>query len=115
VLEEGKLYKIVASGTAYAGGKYATDIEFDAEYSYTWSDHPTVWVDGVAHYESYGPNLLDLKVEGQFIDWGPFNPSHVYEYIMTGTGSTLTLELLIYDIYYPNNSGYITVQIYAWE
>jgi len=108
--QSGKLYKIVASGTAFAGDT----IEFDAEYSITARIPGDTWTDSVSGYESYGPNLLDLKVNGAFIDWGAYNSDHIYEYQLTGTGSPVTFQFQIYDIYPPNNYGSLTVTIYEW-
>jgi len=88
-------------------------ILFDAEYS--TSDGGITWVNGVAApYVSYGPNLLDLMVNGGFVDWDSdavYNADHVYEYGMVGTGAPVTFG--VYDVYYPNNTGSLTVDIYA--
>jgi hypothetical protein len=102
-------YKFVVSGTAFAGGKYTEDIEFDAKYSITHSDSGDTWTDEVSGYESHGSKLLDLQVDGISVDWGIFNDDHIYEYLWTGGG---VVEFCIYDIYYPNNTGYLTVEIY---
>lgn len=99
-------YKIEASGTYSA----AAGITADAEYS----SGPTsyIWQEPVEKYEGYGVNLLDLKVDGAFVDWGAYNASHVYALDYVGTGSTVTF--LIYDLPpYSNNSGSLTVKIYG--
>jgi hypothetical protein len=49
-------------------------------------------------------------VNGGFVDWGPFNPNHVYTLAWTGAGAPVTFD--IYDIYYPNNTGELTVAVY---
>lgn len=109
-LESGVQYELEAMGTAYAGGKYTEDIEFDAKYSITHSKVTDDWTDTVTDYESYGTTLLDLFVNGGSVDWGIYNPEHTYYWTETGAGAAL--ELLIYDIYYPNNVGSLTVNIY---
>lgn len=110
-LKDGVQYELEAIGTAYAGGHYTEDIEFDAEYSFTHSKVPDdTWTDAVTDYEIHGPTLLDLFVNGGSVDWGAYNTEHTYYYGVTGTGAPL--ELLIYDIYHPNNVGFITVNIY---
>lgn len=104
-LESGKTYILEVSGTFDA----AAGITADAEYS----SGPTsyVWQEPVEKYESYGVNLLDLKVDGAFVDWGPYDSSHVYTLLYPGTGSTVSF--LIYDLApYSNNSGFLTVDIY---
>lgn len=106
-LENGKAYKFKASGTANAGD----GIEFDADYSFR-TPSSVAWTDAVSTYESYGDTLLDLMVNGGFVNWGSaFDPSHTYSYNMTGTGAPVTFG--VNDVYYPNNTGNLTVDIYA--
>jgi len=108
-LQNGKNYELKAYGTATACWESGCQITFDAEYS---TSDGTNWVDGVAApYNGYGPNLLDLMVNGGFVDWGAYNSAHTYWLPVSGTGSTLPLQ--VYDIYYPNNAGNINVDIYA--
>jgi len=103
-LENGVTYLLEASGTANAGG----NIYFDAEYS-TRSGW-TTWQDGVLGYESLGEDLLDLKVNNEFVDWGAYNEGHTYWWSMVGDGTSV--ELQIYDTYPSNNVGNLTVDIY---
>jgi hypothetical protein len=105
----GKNYLLKVSGTAFAGDT----IEFDAKYSTSSYSSPFgTWTDSVAHYEGYGTNLLNLKVNNVFVDWGAYTSTHVYNWNMAGDGAPLGLELWIYDTYPSNNSGYLTVEIY---
>lgn len=108
--DSGTLYKIVASGTAFAGDT----IDFDAKYSITNRITGDTWTDCVSGYEGYGPTLLDLMVNGGAVDWGAYNSDHIYEYILTGTGTPANFQFQIYDIYPPNNYGSLTVDIYEW-
>ena len=103
-LENGKKYFLRASGTFDAGDS----ITADAMYSTRTAS--TTWTDSVQNYESYGPTLLDLQINGSSPDWGSFNPNHVYWHTVIGTGSPLSLG--IYDIYYPNNTGALNVKLY---
>lgn len=108
--ENGKTYKVKASGTAYAN----TQIEFDAKYSFNNGDggsSSTTWTDSVLNYESYGPQLLDLYVNGINVDWGPYSPSHVYEKEIVGTGTPATFKFQINDFYPENDYGELTVDI----
>jgi hypothetical protein len=108
-LQNGKNYELKAYGTATACWEPGCQITFDAEYS---TSDGTTWVDGVAApYDGYGTNLLDLMVNGGYVDWGAYNSAHTYWLPVTGTGSTLPLQ--VYDIYYPNNAGNLNVDIYA--
>ena len=109
--ENGKIYKSGASGTAWAN----TQINFDAKYSWNYGDGgdpSTEWTDSVLHYEDSGPQLLDLYVNGNNIDWGAYQSNHVYEKKITGTGDPATFWFQIYDSYPINNYDYLTVNIY---
>jgi hypothetical protein len=108
-LLSGHNYVLKASGTAFACNEPGCVIKFDASYS--TSDNST-WVDGVAPpYDLYGPTLLDLQVNGLSVNWGAFNPSHSYSYEFAGLGAPASFQ--VYDVYYPNNTGNLTVDIYA--
>ena len=108
-LESGKNYQLKASGIANAGDT----IDFDAKYSITNRIVDDEWTDLVSGYEGYGTGLLELKVNGEFVSWGDFNSEHIYYWNIVGDGSPLGVALWIYDIYYPNNSGFLTVDIYC--
>jgi hypothetical protein len=103
-LGAGDSYIFEAIGTFSAGAS----ITADAEYS----SGPTsfVWQDSVEGYESYGEGLLELRVDGGFVEWGPFNANHVYTLPWTGAGSPVTFD--IYDTYPSNNAGELLVNIY---
>ncbi len=111
----GGQYKIEASGTVYAGGNSAQDIECDAEWSQDDSQTPSgTWTKTINNYLSYEPGLMDLTIDGnRDIDWGDFNSLHVYTLDYTGTGSKIAFK--IYDIYAQNNSGSLTVKIYKFQ
>jgi hypothetical protein len=106
-LVPGMTYLVEASGTYFAGGTGRYDIRADAEYSEDAYQRANglPWTDLVRNYEGYGEGLLELKVDGQFVEWGDFSPDHVYTLPWTGTGSPLTFEFQIYDIYAQNNTG----------
>jgi hypothetical protein len=103
-LGAGDNYLFEALGTFDAGAS----ITADAEYS----SGPTsfAWQDLVEGYESYGEGLLELRVDGSFVEWGAFNPNHVYTLAQVGAGSTVAFD--IYDTYGANNVGALTVNIY---
>ncbi len=109
-LISGHEYKLKASGTAMACNEPGCVIVFDPEYS--TSDSGTTWVDGVAPpYDSYGPNLLDLMVDGGYVNWGAYNPAHTYEIPYVGTGAPASFG--VYDVFYPNNTGALSVDIFG--
>ncbi len=105
----GHNYKFKASGTANAGD----GIVFDADYSYRTPSSVT-WTDAVSTYEGYGDTLLDLMVNGGFVIWdndSVYNTDHTYWYQTTGAGAPATF--MVNDVYAPNNTGNLTVDIYA--
>ena len=87
-------------------------IEADADYSISNDVDGDSWTDVVSGYEGEGDTLLDLKVIGyNSLDWGLLNPNHTYRATITGAGTPL--QFLIEDVYYQNNSGGLTVDIYC--
>lgn len=104
-LEVGTDYFLNAYGTANAGD----GIEFDAQYSFRTSTS-IEWTDAVSTYEGLGTGLLDLFVDGADVDWGPFNPTHEYEYMVSGADASVNLT--VNDVFYPNNTGSLFVDIY---
>jgi hypothetical protein len=109
VLALGKEYVLRASGTANA----ADGIDFDADYSFRIPTSVT-WTDAVNTYEYLGDTLLDLKVDDAFVDWDTdaiYNTDHTYSRTYVGTG--LPVSFGIYDVAPENNTGSLSVSIYA--
>lgn len=102
-LTNGEIYLVRVEGTYDAGDA----IMADAKYSVRAPN--TYWTDSVQNYTSYGPELLDLQVDGASPDWGPYNAGHIYWLNVLGSGAGLTFK--INDIGYPN-SGALSVGIY---
>lgn len=106
---------VEASGTYFAGGIGAYDIQADAEYSQDASQRASnaAWTDTVNGYETSETGLLDLKVDGAFVDWGAYSAAHRYTLPVTPSGSPLTIGANIYDSYPWNNTGGLCVAVYA--
>ncbi len=117
----GLTYLLEASGTYFAGGSGAYDIQADAKYSQDAYQRANGlgWTDSVDGYGSYGPSLLDLLVNGQAVDWGAYNSGHRYTLPLAATGSPVTLDLNINDVYPMNNTGGLCAalyqQVYAFD
>jgi len=111
-LEAGKDYFLKAYGTACAEENTpgTCTIFFDAEYANRPSVDETNWVDGVTGYESWTTNLLDLKVDGNFVNWGAYNTEHTYQIPYSGTGNVLFVTYDVPSAYY-NNTGSLSVDI----
>jgi hypothetical protein len=112
-------YLIEASGVYYAGGNFTYDLRADAKYSqdaFQRANDPFGgWTDDVRGYPTYGSGLLELKVDGDFVDWGIYNAAHVYTLVKSGTGSPLSLQFQIYDIYAQNNTGGLCISLFEFE
>lgn len=98
------LYKVSVEGTFNAGA----NITADAKYS-TREGYGTDWTDLVKGYESVGPTLLDLFVNGTPGDWGTYSDDHKYSMNVLGDGDLV--ELHIFDTYPINNVGELNVKI----
>ncbi|QHO63425.1 DUF11 domain-containing protein [Candidatus Chazhemtobacterium aquaticus] len=108
VLDSGKQYIILASGTYSAGDT----ITADAEYSVTSKFSGDTWTDLVTGYESHGDHLLDLELGGVADPpfWGEYHNSHTYTALVAGNNTAITFKLN--DFYPYNNSGSLTVQVF---
>jgi hypothetical protein len=117
-LASGKPYKLQASGIyTFAPGWLPAAGIADAEYSLrapgSYNPSPTPqWVSGDVFPGSLN-GYLEVKIDSANVTWGAFDSSHVYTVTYTGTGSQLTAK--IWDDYYGDNSGSITVKIYAFQ
>lgn len=87
VLETGKTYVAQVTGTIQAG----SDITADAMYSVKSPN--TTWTDAVQTYESSGPTLLDLQVDGVSPFWGEYTSDHTYFTFLVGSGAAQTFAL----------------------
>lgn len=104
-------YEIQVSGTWQNGSN--PDNQFDAEYYSpdNWVDH----YDGVASNPN-GANQGDLMVDGNFVNWGAYNPSHTYSITLPLDG-TVNLGVLdgnadgLYAPYYSDNVGSLSYTI----
>jgi len=106
-------YELSTSGTYFAGGDYRYDIQADAEYSQDAIQRLNLlpWSDLVNRYESSGEGLLEMMVDGGFVEWGAFSDAHTYSMDHIATGSTIDFQ--IYDIYAQNNTGGLCVEAEA--
>jgi hypothetical protein len=104
-LVPGQLYVIKVSGT-YTYNNIEGDWA-DAEYFLQLGDI----IKGDDEYPDFR-NILDLSINGITTnqDWGAYQPTHVYTKDWTGTGDPLSFA--IYDTYFDDNSGFLTVEIW---
>lgn len=117
-LANGQTYLLVSSGTWNNGGFNLADT------AYASVDN---WTTYMAGYDigSYllGSNEFKLQVDGQFVDWGAYQPAHEYSYLYTGTGNPISLMVFDgdstaasatpNDSWYSDNTGSLSVNVYA--
>jgi hypothetical protein len=116
-LESGVQYKIVVDGSYWTNRGWES---VDASY---------VSADGwVTHTDGPGPpggpydqRLLELQVNEQFVNWGPYSGEHIYTLMFDGEGSTVNFRVFDGDPttntlepgWYGDNVGSLTVKIYV--
>jgi hypothetical protein len=108
----GIAYRVEAAGVFDAGGD---SIYADAEYSQDATQ--ASWTKYVNGYEPAAGDetanyLLDLRVNGNPLDWGGFAASHVYTHDLLGTGTPATFGFDVYDSYPSNNVGGLCVSVF---
>lgn len=68
-----------------------------------------------------GSGEFQLQVNGNFVNWGSYNPAHTYSYLYTGTGIPVSIGVFDGDSntntanpgWYGDNSGSLSVDIYT--
>ena len=104
VLEAGVVYRLRVSGTI-------TNVIDSHQGDADWYDFGDPKDNGCC--EDIGLGIDDLVVDDLDTqpDWGPYDPTHVYEVEWTGDGTTISA--LFQDTYYGNNIGDLTLEILA--
>jgi hypothetical protein len=117
-LTNGQTYLLVASGAWQNGNLNLADT------AYASVDNWTTYMQGyhIAPY-SLGPNEFQLQVNGAFVNWGAYQPTHQYSYLYTGVGSPVSLMVFdgdstvspaqANDSWYGDNSGSLAVNVYS--
>jgi len=96
-LREGRIFTVRVSGTFLIGG--ASGLA-DAEYFNIPATPLDRSVQGVD---------IGVQIDGVDIDWGPFNPTHVYETTIIGEGAPINVSFN--DTNHGDNSGSLSVEI----
>ncbi len=111
-LEAGKKYVVEVTGTWQNRGFETVDASF------TTPDSWTTVLD--APQGGYPDNLLELQVNNNFVNWGPYSLAHKYSYIYTGGGASANFRVFDGDVdtntvnssWYGDNVGQLQVKIY---
>lgn len=106
VLEAGVVYRLRVSGTI-------TNVIDAFQGDADWYDFSDPKDNGCC--EDIGLGIDDFVVDDLDTqpDWGPYDPTHVYEVDWTGDGTTIAA--LFQDTYYGNNIGSLTLEILAFR
>jgi len=108
-----KIYRFDVSGTYiyWPSCPEFAPCDADAEFAHRPStSYGPGWILGDDVYPPAITHALDLTINGVNINWGVYSPAHTYSTTLPGTGSAAGFS--IYDDYYPDNSGNLTVNIY---
>jgi hypothetical protein len=105
-LETGVVYRLRASGVI-------TNVIDAFQGDADWVDFNSPRDNGCC--EDIGLGIDDLVVDDLDTqpDWGPYDPTHVYQVNWTGEGAPITA--LFQDTYYDNNIGDLTLEILALQ
>lgn len=111
ILTAGVTYRLRASGTARIQNASGGAELCDADY-YDFSNVPDSLIDSLASIDPGigvdDPSLHDSTTQP---DWGPYNPTHVYEIDFPGTGDVISV--VFHDGNHGNNSGALTLDIFG--
>jgi hypothetical protein len=116
-LLHGETYYFEVEGSFWSG-----EGECDAKYARWVAGGYPDWVDVLPHIALFRESLVELLVDEQRVDWGPFNEQHVYHTFSIGAGASVRFR--IDDFYPPNdpelnedwyfdNRGGLSVRIYS--
>ncbi|HVZ22994.1 MAG TPA: SdrD B-like domain-containing protein, partial [Vicinamibacterales bacterium] len=110
-------YLFVSSGTWQNGGINAADTAFASVNS--WLTHFSGY--NIAPY-FLGANEFKLMVDGAFVNWGAYAPTHSYSYLYAASGAPASLMIFDGDSHggpgafdpgwYGDNAGSLSVAIY---
>ncbi|MBN2404640.1 MAG: hypothetical protein JXE06_03580 [Coriobacteriia bacterium] len=108
-LDSGRDYRLVASGT-YRFANWGEYGIADAQFNYRDAAHAP---GGIAGWYEQASARLQIWMDGAAVDWQPptYNPEHIYTLEVAGADSPVAFT--ISDDQYSDNSGYLTVDIYA--
>ena len=110
--DSGTSYLALASGTYLnRGGTNPADAEYSTITG--WATH----MDG---FTGYGDDILDLRINNDFVNWGTYNSAHAYAASFTGANAPVNFNIFdgdtITDIqnesWFSDNSGTLEVNIY---
>jgi hypothetical protein len=76
-------------------GVYDTHLLYaDAKYV-SWDQFQTAGTDAVSGggWDFLGAQYGEVQVNGEFVDWGPYNTSHTYCHVIASTGNSFNLRV----------------------
>lgn len=110
ILSSGQKYRLRITGSFIWGG---CDINFCSDGSpdfIRWADGGGFLSDD--HYQTqFKNNYIFLKINGYRVDIDHFEPSHMYEIGVTGSGSTISFQIMDGSYAYSDNSGALRIEL----
>jgi len=110
--ESGATYRLEASGVFQWGGCDATACPGGASCNYDRFGDAYYRSDDCWASTTAGFSYISLYIDGEQVDWGVYNPDHVYSIEVAGTGAPLAFSVLDCENCYLDNRGELTVDLY---
>jgi hypothetical protein len=104
VSTSGVNYRIVVSEIFYPSPSHAADAMY-------YTTEPSTWPWN-SHSPAPGGNSF-LQINQQSVNWGAYNPNHVYTYYFTGNGNTIKFRIVDWVAPDVANNCHFYVEIYA--
>lgn len=122
VLKNNTFYKIQVKGTyIWCNTSTAFDAIADAEWMNVSNNTVPGDINGSWVKSAHPEPWHDLVIDEKDVDWGPYQPDHVYSTQVMGKGLPVSLRITDFcpDIgkegCYQDNSGYLTVSIFRFN
>jgi hypothetical protein len=108
----GSTYRLEASGTFKWGNCDSSACPGGGACGYQRLGDAYYRTDDCWASTTAGFAYISLYVDGEQVDWGGFDPDHVYSIQLPGTGAPLSFAVMDCDSCYLDNSGELTVEVY---
>lgn len=110
-LADGRKYLVEVSGTwTNQGGSQSVDANYVSGDN--WSTHFDY-----DDEDAWDTRIIDLVIDDEDINWGSYNESHLYKYVLSGEGESINLKISEAGdpnppSWYGDNNGSLSVRIY---
>ena len=111
----GGAYRLEASGTFVWGNCDSSACPGGAACGYQRLGDAYYRTDDCWGSTTAGFAYISLYVDGQQVDWGAYDPDHVYSLQLAGTGAPFELAVMDCEGCYLDNAGELVVEVYRLD